>query len=118
MNKRSSPQITPSSGESHADSLKSGEQARALVLADELLDGMDDEHWNQLKADAAAELRRLHAENEALRAMSFDTKRSQTDEALLRQALEALVDARVRPAHKQDPSKYEAAIAAIKERLK
>jgi hypothetical protein len=39
------------------------------------------------------------------------------DKAVLRQALEALVHARVRPAHKQDPSKYEAAIAAIKERL-
>lgn len=43
------------------------EQPLALKLADELMDGMSDEHWNQLNADAAAELRRLHTENEALR---------------------------------------------------
>lgn len=43
------------------------EQPEALRLADEMLDGMNDEHWNQLNADAAAELRRLHTENEALR---------------------------------------------------
>lgn len=41
--------------------------SEALRLADELLDGLADEHWNQLFADAAAELRRLHAENEALK---------------------------------------------------
>jgi hypothetical protein len=39
-----------------------------LALADELMDGMSDEYWNQAKADAAKELRRLHSENEALRA--------------------------------------------------
>lgn len=38
----------------------------ALRLADELLDGMSDEHWNQLNAEAAAELRRLHALNAEL----------------------------------------------------
>lgn len=33
----------------------------ALRLADELMDGMSDEHWNQLSADAAALLRTQHA---------------------------------------------------------
>ena len=41
---------------------------QALVLADELLDGMSDEYWNQLNADAAALLRTQHAEIERLNA--------------------------------------------------
>lgn len=35
-------------------------QPTALRLADELMDGMSDENWSQLNADAANELRRLH----------------------------------------------------------
>ncbi len=49
----------------------------ALTLADELMDGMSDEHWNQLKADAAALLRTQHAD--------IDRK-----DALLMQALVAI----------------------------
>ncbi len=40
------------------------EQPLALKLVDELMDDMNDEHWNQLTADAAAELRRLHEAHE------------------------------------------------------
>jgi hypothetical protein len=40
--------------------------SKALELADELMDGMSDENWNQLNAEAATELRRQHAEIEDL----------------------------------------------------
>lgn len=49
-------------------------QPETLRLADALLDGMSDEYWNQLNADAAALLRTQHAEIER-------------KDALLRQAL-------------------------------
>lgn len=39
---------------------------KPLALADALLDGMSDEYWNQLSADAAALLRTQHAEIERL----------------------------------------------------
>jgi hypothetical protein len=86
-----------SSGESHEDSLKSGEQARALVLADELVrcyhagvGGPD--------LQAADELRRLHAEVKELHAECRVLVRQngewqakvEADEALLQQALAAL----------------------------
>ena len=62
----------------------------ALKLADALENGT---YLLWVERDAtAAELRRLHEENEALRGMSFDTKRSPADEALLRRALEMLND--------------------------
>lgn len=63
----------------------------ALRLADALLEPVVlDKHAMQ----AAAELRRLHAENEALRAMSFDTKRSLESEAQRDELLHALVNCR------------------------
>ena len=84
-------------------------------------------YLRDLLPQAAAELRRLHAENEALKAAQHDcgfgagccyqAAKSEADEALLRQALNAL-----------DPPEHlrfggtgklkAAAIAAIKERLK
>ena len=112
-------------------------QPTALRLADALMDGMSDEHWNQLSADAAAELRRLHAENEALRVqiaavrvevvqakkerdtaemMSLAIKAQ--DEALLRQALEVMEW--VEPSGTTGHGGIEArkqAIAALRERL-
>lgn len=117
---RSRPQITPSSGESHEDSLKSGEQARALVLADELevIEGLFVQH------EAAEELRRLHAELEELHAEcrvlvrqngEWQDKVKQitlSDEVLLRQALECL--------ERSDTLGWRAnlpVIKAIKERL-
>ncbi len=65
----------------------------ALRLVDKLMDGMNDEHWNQLTADAAAELRRLHAENEALREMYFN---SQFEVGEVRSENEALRQERAR----------------------
>lgn len=61
------------------------QKSNALRLAD-ALEFPDEKDLEQ----AAAELRRLHAENEALRAMSFDTKRSLESEAQREELLAAL----------------------------
>lgn len=74
-------------------------QPEALALADALLDGMSDEHWNQLSADAAAMLRTQHA--------ALERK-----DALLRQALETLT--LHQGAH---PAAYRQAVDAIKQEL-
>jgi hypothetical protein len=106
-----SPQKPPPSGESHEDSLKSGEQARALVLADELVrcyhagvGGPD--------LQAADELRRLHAELDKVKQITL------RDEALLRRALRALVGSLENPNWAVAHGDTVAAIAALKERLK
>ena len=60
-------------------------------LALKLADWLEHRTMKMLQdRQAAAELRRLYAENEALRGMSFDTKRDMETEALLRQALDTL----------------------------
>jgi hypothetical protein len=58
------------------------------------------------------ELRQLREQN-----LMLDAEAAK-DEALLRQALKALVDAHVRVEHKQNVAMREAAIAALRERLK
>lgn len=112
-------------------------QPKALKLADEL------EMWT-LGEPAAEELRRLHAENEALRdknnqlhteintawqevkteqRLSFRTQvaklesKVEADEALLRQALEALVDNVESPNWALAHGNTDAVIKAIEERL-
>ena len=97
-------------------------QPEALRLADELLDGMNDEHWNQLNADAAAELRRLHAELQAterqveiLTDALVESRKMDVD--LLRQALDVLEN-HTAIKHPQQIYYRDSAIAALKERLK
>jgi hypothetical protein len=93
-----SPQKPPPSGVSHEDSLKSGEQARALALADELDKTLD---FQNRAWDAAKELRRLHEELDA----------TEKEANKLRGAVVLAVEALRRQGKEE-------AIAAIKERLK
>lgn len=76
----------------------------ALALSDELMDGMSDEHWNQLKADAAALLRTQHA--------AIERK-----DALLRQALDSLDEAHWKLEHNQDRKQRAHIIEAIRKEL-
>ena len=62
-----------------------------------------------------AEVRRLHAENEALRAMSFDTKRSIEDEALLWLCREVIRELPV--VHPQQGPRRDELIEALNKRL-
>lgn len=69
-------------------------QPEALVLADALLDGMSDEHWNQLNADAATLIRTQHAELSHLKdAMGHLGAALARKDALLRQAADAMYEA-------------------------
>lgn len=88
-------------------------QPEALRLADALEDFWGNYHGPEEphEMNAAVELRRLHAENSALR------NSLATDEALMRQALEALIEQRCAPDY-QTGSAREADIAALRERLR
>jgi hypothetical protein len=86
----------------------------ALALADELY------RYGTLNNpnDAADELRRLHAENEAAHAVGIRQEQMLIDdEALLRQALEALERTTPMGFNMESDKKFYAAINALRERL-
>ena len=108
-------------GECKPGKCEARQQPEALRLADELttLTGAQKAKRTTAK-QAADELRRLHAENEALRGMSFDTKRDMETETLLRQALEMMEESHYAVANQAphaDVMAHFAVIEALRERL-
>jgi hypothetical protein len=102
------------------------DQPLALLLADELEN--PSYGWIITPKQCAAELRRLHAENEALKAAQYEcgfgagccyqAAKSEADEALLRQALDAITNVLVGGDFDNPYADLKQAAAALKERLR